>query len=400
MKVTSIDVYKVKVNAKDTGNCVSKLPWVPIVVRINTDEGIFGYGEAGVCYGNGGQAAVGMIMDLAPLLIGKDPMNNEAIWEMLFRDTFWGQGGGTIVSAAMSALDIALWDIRGKALGVPVYQLLGGKTNDDLRTYASQIQFDWGPVTTPLTEPKQYAEAALKAVAEGYDCVKVDPLAFNTRGEWAEWKTEGWLTHDKFSLAVDRLTAVREAIGPSVDIIVEMHCFSDTISAIQLGREFEKLGCMMFEEPVTPLNPALTREVKNNVRIPIASGERIYTRYGYRPFFEMRALDMIQQDLGTAGGFTEGKKICDMAYMYDISVQCHVCGSPIATAAALQMEAVIPNFQIHEFHASALLDFNIRSCKYNYMPVNGKFKVPDLPGIGQELSEEALACSERISFGR
>ena len=398
MLITSVDVFRVKVDAKDTGNCVSKLPWAPIVVRINTDEGICGYGEAGVCYGNGGQAAVGMIMDFAPLLVGKNPMNTEAIWEALFRDTFWGQGGGTIVSAGMSAIDIALWDIKGKALGVPVYQLLGGKTNSSLRTYASQIQFDWGPVTTPLIQPEQYAQAALKAVAEGYDCIKVDPLAYNTKGEWAEWRTEGWLTNEKFKLAVERLTAVREAIGKSVDIIVEMHCFSDTISAIQLGREFENLGIMMFEEPVTPLNPMLTKQVKDSVRIPIASGERIYTRYGYRPFFEMRALDMIQPDLGTAGGFTEGKKVCDMAAIYDVSVQCHVCGSPIATAAALQMEAAIPNFEIHEFHASALLDFNIKSCKYNYMPHNGKFDIPDLPGIGQELSEEALKCSECVTY--
>ena len=125
--------------------------------------------------------------------------------------------------------------------------------------------------------------------------------------------------------------------------------------------------------------------VARNVKIPVASGERIYTRWGYRPFFEKQALAVIQPDLGLVGGFTEGKKICDMANVYDVTVQCHAAGGPIATAVALQLEAVIPNFIIHELHAVALQKDVIAMCKYDYVPKDGYFTIPDLPGIGQEL---------------
>jgi L-alanine-DL-glutamate epimerase-like enolase superfamily enzyme len=137
-------------------------------------------------------------------------------------------------------------------------------------------------------------------------------------------------------------------------------------------------------------------EVARNVKIPIASGERIYSRWGYREFFEKRALHVIQPDIGLVGGYTECRKICDMANIYDVSVQAHVAGSPLATAVALHLEAAIPNFIIHEHHAGALRDDNIRMCKYDYQPKDGYFEIPDLPGIGQELSEEAIEKSSKV----
>ena len=140
MKITSVDVIKVL----DGRPSVAGIAWNPICVRINTDEGISGFGEAGLCYGNANHAAFGCCVDFGELIIGMDPMRIEAIWDKLHRSTFWGMGGGGVIFSAMSAIDIACWDIKGKALGVPVYQLLGGKTNDKLRAYASQIQFDWG----------------------------------------------------------------------------------------------------------------------------------------------------------------------------------------------------------------------------------------------------------------
>lgn len=147
---------------------------------------------------------------------------------------------------------------------------------------------------------------------------------------------------------------------------------------------------MYYEEPTGPMNDGNMEYISKSIKIPVASGERIYTRWGFRPFFEKHAIQVIQPDLGNTGGLSEGKKICDMAHVYDIPVQMHICGGPIATAAALQLEAAIPNFLIHEHHAAALLDENIESCKYDYQPVNGYFDVPELPGIGQELSEKAL----------
>lgn len=385
MKITSVDVIKLQGRATVDGT-----PFTPTVVRVNTDEGISGCGEIGLAYGQADKAQFGMALDFAQLIIGMDPMNNEEIWEMIFRKTFWGMGGGTVIFAAISAIDIALWDIKGKVLGVPVYQLLGGKTNKKLRTYASQIQFDWGKRSHALSKPEQYAEAAKKAMAEGYDCVKVDPVGFDMEGNWMKWSTYGILTYDKLKVAVDRVAAIREACGPEMDIIIELHSLTDTNTAIQLGRELEKFRCFYYEEPTHPLNTVSMREIAQNVKIPVASGERIYSRWGYRPFFESRALQVIQPDLGNCGGLTEGKKICDMANVYDVGVQMHICGGPFATAAALQLEAVIPNFLIHEHHAAALLEENIALCKYDYQPKNGYFEVPELPGLGQELNPEAV----------
>jgi L-alanine-DL-glutamate epimerase-like enolase superfamily enzyme len=141
------------------------------------------------------------------------------------------------------------------------------------------------------------------------------------------------------------------------------------------------------------LNSEQMKRVAEKVNIPLAAGERIYSRWGFRPFFEDGSLSIIQPDLGLCGGLTEGKKICDMAHVYDATAQMHVCGGPIATAAALQMEAAIPNFIIHELHRFALLEANTKTCKYNYLPKNGYYDVPDLPGLGQELTDETIRAS-------
>ncbi len=391
MKITSVDIIRCHGEEVLKGRA-----WNPVCVRVNTDEGISGYGEIGLVYGDVEKAQIGIAQDFAKLILGMDPMNNEQIWEKIFRTVFWGMGGGTIIFAGISAIDIALWDIKGKAFGVPVYQLLGGKTNTKLRTYASQLQFDWSKEAKALVTPKQYAEATKKALAEGYDCIKVDPVGFDLEGNWMGWSNYGLLRYDQVKIAVERIAAMREASGPKMDIIIELHSLTDTNSAIQLGRELEPFRCFYYEEPVHPLNAQSMKEIANNVNIPVASGERIYSRWGYRPFFENRSLRVIQPDLGNCGGLTEGKKICDMGHVYDCAVQLHVCGGPLATAAALQLEAVIPNFLIHEHHAAALLDGNIALCKYDYQPKNGYFEIPDIPGIGQELSKKALTEADII----
>ena len=393
MKITSIDIIK-----DNTGGraCDGTL-WNPIFVRVNTDEGVCGFGEIGLAYSDAINAAVGILQDFCPIVIGMDPMKSEKIWDTLHRSTFWGQGGGTVIFAGISAIDIALWDIKGKVCGVPVYQLLGGKTNEKLRTYASQVQFDWGKTSKNLVHPEEYAEVTRKAMAEGYTCVKVDPLGVDMDGNW-QWNYPGLLEYDLLKLGVKRVEAIREAGGDSMDIIVEMHSQTNTNTAIQFGREIEDLRCFYYEEPTQPLNQSLFKEINNKVKIPLASGERIYSRWGYRPFMEDRSLAVIQPDLGNTGGITEGKKICDMAYMYDVGVQLHLCGGPIAIAAALQLEAVIPNFVIHEHHQFALLEENIEMCKYDYQPVNGYYTAPDLPGIGQEVTDETIKKAQVITI--
>lgn len=392
MKITSVDIFLVTIGRPS----VLGSPWNPVVVRVNTEDGISGYGEVGLCYGDTKEAPFGMCRDFAKLIIGMDAMNNEAVWARL-HNTFWGLGGGPVVYGAMSAIDIALWDIKGKALKVPVYALLGGKTNTKLRAYASQIQFDWGQAARALTRPEEYGEACLKAKEDGYDCVKVDPLCFNMEGKYKGWPCNGILQAEQLKIAHDRVEAVRRAGGDSMDIIIEVHSLTDANSAVQLGRVLEEFNIFYYEEPTMPMNPANMREIARRVNIPLASGERIYTRWGYRPFFEDHSLHVIQPDLGNCGGITEGKKICDMARVYDVGVQMHICGGPQATAAALQLEAVIPNYLIHEHHQAALLPENIRTGIYDYQPVNGYFTVPDLPGVGQELSQEAMDTAVKVT---
>ena len=379
-----------------------------VTVKVNTDEGISGFGEAGLAYGNCSEAAFGQCQDFAKLIIGMDPFNTEEIWEHLHRHTFWGMGGGVVVTSAMAAIDTACWDIKGKFLNMPVYKLIGGKTNKKLRTYASQLQFGWRSLIevkdglTMLYDPKDYYDVVKDAIADGYDAVKIDPIFAPVKDTGVNsFVTQG--THHRGSFrqcdlqcAVERIAAAREAGGPDMDIIVEVHSLLDANTAIELGNALEPYRIMYYEEPTMPCNTAVYRHIKQKCNIPLATGERSYTRWDFRPFFEDRTLSFVQPDLANTGGITETKKICDMAQVYDIGVQVHVCGGPIATAAALQVEAAIPNFVIHEEHNANLTSAYKRAGKYYHAPVNGSYEVPDLPGIGQEMSEEAMATAKRV----
>lgn len=393
MKITSIDIIK----ANTGGRACDGTLWNPIFLKINTDDGICGYGEIGLAYSDAIYAAVGICRDFSQIIIGMDPLKSEKIWDTLHRSTFWGQGGGTVIFAGISTIDIALWDIKGKACNMPIYQLLGGKTNDKLRTYASQIQFGWGKNSRNLVTPQEHYDITKEVMEEGYTCVKVDPLGVGPDGNW-NWNYPMLLERDKVKMGVERVEAIREAGGVSLDIIIEMHSQTNTNTAIQFGKEIEHLGCFYYEEPTQPLNPSLFKVISEKVDIPLAAGERIYSRWGYRPFLEDRSLSVIQPDLGNTGGITEGKKICDMAHMYDMGVQLHLCGGPIAIAAALHVETVIPNFLIHEHHQFALLEENISMCEHDYQPVNGYYTAPDLPGIGNEVTNETIRKAEVITI--
>ena len=387
MKITKIQLVKTCPREKQ-GN----RNWQPIFVLIYTDEGIVGHGEIGLAYGKSQEAGLGQGVDYARLILGEDPMRIEAIWQKLQRRTFWGMSGGAVPFAGISGIDIALWDIKGKSLGVPVYELLGGKYRDSLRCYASQIQLGWKGNGTGYRHirPEEYAEAAREAMAAGFDAVKVDPIGIDDKGGWMVWDTRGLMRSCQLQLIEDRVAAIREAGGPDLDIIIEAHALTDANTAIQIGKRLEPYDCFYYEEPTQPLNPELFRLIRDQVKIPLASGERIHGRWGFRPFFENRSLSVIQPDLCNTGGISEGKKICDMAMAYDMGVQLHVCGGPISNAAAMQVEAVIPNFIIHETHEYSTIQENIDLCKYNDQPVNGYLQVSDRPGIGQELDEDVL----------
>jgi L-alanine-DL-glutamate epimerase-like enolase superfamily enzyme len=389
MKITSVDVIALE-RDPDAKNR-------PILCRVNTDEGIYGYGEAAVAIGSGANAAYELIKDLAPMILGMSPFDNEVIWEKLFKNSFWGQGNGAIEMAAISAIDIALWDIKGKALNKPLYELLGGKQRDYLRCYASQFQFGWdtktfNPMEAPSGSPEFYAEAAKKAVAQGYDAIKANFMRFDENGKMVSHLDATMHLSKAFMTLVEaRIKAVRDAVGYDIDLIVENHALTDLNTGLQIAKLCEKYDVMFLEEPATPLNPNIFKALKEQTSIPLATGERTYTRWGFLPYLNDYSLTLIQPDIGNCGGITEAKKICDMAHIFDVGVQAHVCSSPIGVAVSLHLEAAIPNFFIHEHHITNTTPFNISQCKYNYQPENGYIKVPELPGISQEPSDDALS---------
>lgn len=189
-------------------------------------------------------------------------------------------------------------------------------------------------IISPQAGIDAYGKAALKAKSEGYTAIKADPLQRDIEVK-KNYRNSGLLGHDKLKLCHDRLASIRQAVGEDMDIILELHAKSDFNAAVQIAKISKEFNIYYLEEPFGPLNPELFTKLKEQIDIPLASGERIYTRYGYRPFLENRSLDIIQPDLANCGGISEAKKICDMVHIYDVLVQTHVCGGPISNAAAL-----------------------------------------------------------------
>ena len=385
MKITKVDVLRAKPNERG---------WTPVLCRIYTDEGIYGDGEAALGYGGVSRSAFGMVQDCAARILGMNPLEHEVIWNHLYRNCFWGRNGGPLVFGGISAIDIALWDIKGKAYGVPVHELLGGKQRESLRAYASQIQFGWGPDYTPARSLEDYAREAKKAIDDGYDCVKADFFSYKEgEGRFTENEQAGLLSQAHMKLVEERIVVTREAIGPDNDIILENHCYTDAQSAVQMANMAKAYRMFYFEEPTTP-HPELLSYVHRETGLPVASGERIFSRWQYEKFFKEQAIQIAQPDIGTSGGITEVKKICDMAFTHDVGIQIHICGSPIVTAASLQLECTLPNFVIHEQNVWSLAPSCRELAIHDYQPHGGKFLIPDLPGIGNEISEEAFAGGE------
>lgn len=249
MKIKQVEIFDVE--------CPKRPKWHPVFVRLTTDDGITGVGEAGLAYDWGHSAAAHLIQQIAKaMLIGFDPFQTELLWSRMLRESFWGLGGGPVIYAAMSAIDTAMWDIKGKALNLPLYQLLGGKTNHKLRTYASQLQFDWDDTVNPLIDPKDYAKAAEKAVKQGYDCVKVNPMFYDKSGV-TQFDLTKLFSQQDLKLYHARIQAIRDAVGPDIDIMIECHSLLSPTTAIQFAEHIDDLRCMLIEEPVNYLNPAL-----------------------------------------------------------------------------------------------------------------------------------------------
>jgi galactonate dehydratase len=388
MKIVAADIYDVDLH-----------PWKPpIILRLVTDEGIDGLGEFPLAYGAGRRAAIGMLQDLIEgFVLGADPMRIEAMWDTLFRRTFWAQGGGPVVYGGMSTIDQAQWDIKGKALGCPVYELLGGKVHDTLRVYANGwYSGEWAPENNRRPEtPAEYGDIAARVVELGYDALKFNPFGAprERRGSKQQRVLEPW----RADVGYARVKAVREAVGPQVEIMVECHGWFGPTSAIEMGRRLADLNPYFYEEPVDAMNVACMKKVAENVPLKIAAGERLYTRYMFREYIEGQVLDLLQPDVGLAGGITEVKKIASYAETYGLHIQPHNCHGPIATAAAAQIDACITNFLIQElvpFRERIAYDLVLEPLELQVK--DGQMPVPEGPGLGVTLNESLVGRCPRI----
>lgn len=376
MKIVEVKIYRVAVGGR-----------YPVLAEVVTDEGVRGAGEAGLAYGTGALAAAGMVKELAEhFLLGQDPSRIEALWSAMYDHSFWAKGGGPVVFAGIGALEQALWDIKGKRLGVPVYELLGGRCRETVRVYANGWSYR-------CVTPADFAREAARVVGDGYTALKLYPLAT------PELDPDGHIRHvsrrtldrDGEQRAVGIVKAVREAVGPEVDVLIDMSAELTPDAAIRLGRRLEEWDIFFLEEPVDPFDVDALKKVSDHVHIPLAVGERLYTRYGFRRVLELHAADILQPDIGTTGGILEAKKIAAMAEVYSMRVQPHTAGGPVSTAAALQLDACIPNFLIQELYPYRLPDhYTIVDQPPDLTVVRGEMPIPDRPGLGVELVEERV----------
>lgn len=337
-----------------------------VFVKVYTDEGISGVGEGTLEYKE--HALVGAIEHIKNYLIGKDPRNIEKIYHDIYRDTYWR--GGAVLMSALSAIEMALWDILGKKLGVPVYQLLGGKVNDKVRIYVN----GW---FAGAKEPEEFATKAKEVVARGITALKWDPFGKNYLQ----------ISNQDLNKAIQCVKAVREAVGPNVDLLIEAHGRFDVPTGIKIAQEMAKFNVMLLEEPVPPNNLEALKAVRDKSPVAISAGERLYTRFDYNELFKLRACDYIQPDISHAGGIMELKKLAAIAEAHYIPFAPHNPSGPIANAATLQIAACCPNFCILEIMYSDV-EYRKFITNENLKYENGFIYIGDKPGLGIELNEE------------
>lgn len=343
-----------------------------LFVHIYTDEGIVGLGEAG----NWGylDATAAAIRKFSSYLIGRNPFCIEDINQNFYRSVYFR---GSVIMSAISAIDIALWDIKGKALGVPVYELLGGKTREKIRVYAS--------VMTKTEDFGELAEGYGKLKEQGFTAAKIfvnGPV--RSRNEGRDEFFCGRVEEE-----LEKVRVCREAVGYDFDFVLEAHRGMSVPEAVAFGREVEKYRPMVFEDPVTPDNIDSMAEVAGKVNVPIATGERFTNLKEFEMAMSRGVCQYVRPDVCAVGGITTSKKICALAEARDVLVIPHNPLGPVSTAACLQICASIPNLGIQELPGFCLNGVEDRMVKEPLRFENGCMVIPEGPGIGVELAEDA-----------
>lgn len=342
-----------------------------LFIHICTDEGIVGLGEAG----NWGylDATASAIRKFIPYLIGKDPFRIEDINQNFYRSVYFR---GSVIMSAISAIDIALWDIKGKKLGVPVFELLGGRVRDKIRVYASPM--------SKTTNPDALAASYQELKRQGFTAAKIfvnGPVR----------SADGWdeFFSGRVEEELEKVRICREAVGPDFDFILEAHRGMTLPEAVAFGREVEKYRPMALEDPITPDSIDSMAEVAARIHVPIATGERFINIKEFEMLLSRHAAQYIRPDVCAVGGITASKKICAIAEAHDVLVIPHNPLGPVSTAACLQLCASIPNLGIQELPEFCLNGVEDAIVKQPLRFENGFMPIPDAPGIGVELADNA-----------
>jgi L-alanine-DL-glutamate epimerase-like enolase superfamily enzyme len=370
MKITSVKT------AATVGHCMH------VWVKIETDAGVTGLGE---CV-HGEHEAIAIIRMLESRLIGRDPFAIDALFEET-RRSFVFQGGfaGALITA-LTGIEIALWDLKGKALGVPVYELMGGKFRDKIRVYAD-CEVSPG---LDMDDTRRVVDAVLE---RGFTALKIDLDIFAYGHTGSE--TQHYVK-DRFNMTPNRwehdrmvklAEMVVEAAGPTVEVACDLHTRLDKHSAIRLARDLEHLKLMWLEEPIPPENVDTMREITAATSTPICAGENLYLRYGFRELIEKHAVDIIMPDIPKCGGLSECRKIANMAELYSMPFAPHNVASPIGTMASAHVCATVPNFLVLEFHWTHRDYWSTIITEKRDIIEDGFIALSDTPGIGLELDD-------------
>ncbi len=359
-----------------------------VFLQVDTDEGITGWGEVTTYPGRtANRAMVAMLRELKEFLMGDDPANIEAIWHKIFRSfTYMGTRGAT--TAAISAIDIALWDILGKSLGKPIYRLLGGPVRDRIALYTHPPE---------PQDPRQAVEDAKEIVAAGYRAFKLDPFMHGIPSRGVGY-LDGELDAKVEEEGVEIVAAIREAVGPRVEILIDAHGMYNVPTAVRLANRLAPYNIHWFEEPVPVESYHALQQVRHEIPVRISVGERLHTRFEFIPIFENNLADFIMPDVTWTGGISELKKISTMAEAYYIPVSPHDASGPINVVAGAHVMMTVPNFYKLETMRYDLSAYNafidhpldIRS---------GDLYLSERPGLGIELDKEYLKAHAVQGYG-
>jgi galactonate dehydratase len=371
MKITNVNTFLVE---------GLKYNWT--LVKIETDAGICGWGEA--TNWPGSPLIEAACRHVGNYIIGQDARRIDFLWTKIYRDMSWLGQAGPLLSA-ISAVDIALWDIKGKALNAPVYELLGGAYRKKILLYAN-YWFTGGKYSA-----SDYARKAAETVARGFTALKFDPFAHVNYAYGTDLSDTNSLSENQKQQAVDLVAAVAEAVGKGVALAIETHAFLNGPTAVEMARRLAELNfnCMWYEEPAPPEFPAAIADIRRRITLPVCVGERLHSRFMLLGVLEKQAADIIMPDITRCGGISEMRKMATLAETFHVPIAPHNPNGPISTIASAHTMATVPNFFRQEFMVN---DVPWRDqCLSHPLPIEeGFFILPDRPGLGFEINEEEL----------